>query len=105
DHLGHERGHHRVPTRRMHAVAIRGEASSEAELRLTAGNEIEHRGAGDCADDLDDDVGGNLRAGKAATSPEPDRDGRVEMAPGYWAERIGASEHRETEGKRHAEEP
>ena len=50
------------------------------------------------------DVGSQLAAGEAATGPQPNRHGRVEVAARDRPERIGACQNSQTKGERHAGE-
>ena len=70
-----------------------------AEAGRAAGDEVEHRGPDDRANDLRHDVGKDLAGREAPAGRKTDRDRGIEMAAGDMADRIGHRHDRETEGQ------
>src|SRR6185312_3567145 len=90
--------------RRVHAVAVGGEAGGAAEALLAAGDDVKAAGGNDGADDLSDDVGEKFAPGEAAAGVEAEGDGGIEMRAGDVADGEGHGEHGETEGESDARE-
>ena len=69
-----------------------------------AGDHIEQRRGHDRADDLRDDVRQDLAGRKAAAGGKADGHGRIEMAAGDMADRIGHGDDAQPERQRHADQ-
>ena len=89
----------------MRAVPVGREAALlEIESGLAVGDHREHSARRDRAQHLYDDVRQHCNRLDAARQPQADRDRRVEVRARDGGERVRADEHREAEGKRHADE-
>src|SRR5688572_14085112 len=89
----------------MLAIAVRGKAAGDAEIRVAAGDHEQNTGSSDGARHLRHDVRQKGRRRKAAACPQPDRHSRIEMAAGDRSQRISASEHRQPECERNTGQP
>src|SRR6185312_1966191 len=87
----------------MIAIAIAGKAGMDIEAGMTAGDHVEHPGARDSAQHLDDDVARQARGRETPARPQADRDSGIEMAAGDMADGEGHGQHRQAEGQRHAD--
>lgn len=94
---------HRVSAGGMLAKAVRGEAAFGREAFLAARDEVEHRGPGDPAENLGDEVGNHLRLRVTPRDDEPDSDRRIEVASRDVADRVGHRQDGETEGQGYAD--
>src|SRR5580765_822863 len=88
----------------MCAVAVRRESAGEIESGPAAGDEIEHAGRDDRADDLRRDVRRHETALESTAGPQSDGHRRVEMRTGNRSECVGAGQHREPERQRDSSE-
>ena len=103
--LGDEARGHRVAAGRVDAVAVRGEDVRGVQpAGLAACDEVEDSGTGDGAENLGDDVGGEVGGGEALPRPEAHRHGRVQVAARDVADGVGHGQHGEPEGQRDADE-
>lgn len=93
-----------IPTRRMGAVAIGSKACGHIKASLATGNDIEYAGRKNAAQDLRDYVRYELICWKPATSPESDRNCRIEMTAGYMPNRIGHRQHCQSECQRNTKQ-
>lgn len=90
------------------AVAVGGEAGvaggGEVAGGAVGGDEEDDCGSDESAEDLADDVAGDVLPLGAAGDGETDADGGVEVAAGDVADGVDAGHHGEAEGERDAEE-
>ena len=78
-HLGDQRGHQSVATRRMHAVAVGGEAA-DVGARLARGDQIEQPCRHDGAQHLRGDVARQVGRPETPAHRQSDGDRRIEVA-------------------------
>ena len=102
-HLGHQRRRHIELARRVVAIAIGGQIG-HLGAGLAAGNEVQRGCRHDGAQDLGNDVAGQLGKAKTPRHRQTDGDRRVEVAAGDGAEGVSARQHRQAEGKGHAQQ-
>src|SRR6056297_1855912 len=103
DHFDQQCRHQSVAARRKRAEPVGGEAPGRPARRTGCDGVEEDRGD-EPADDLRDPVERHLGPGEAAADREAERHGRVEVAAGDVADRVGHRQDREAEGERDAHE-
>ena len=103
DDLGDQAGQQRVAARRVLGVAVRRQAAgSDVEAGLAAGDHQQHARPDDPADHLRHDVRQQLRGREPLASPQPHRDGRIEVAARDVPDRVRHRQDGEPEGERDA---
>src|SRR3954471_23497039 len=76
----------------------------EEAVRCTGRDREQRRRGNDAADNLGDDIAGNLLPAEASSDCEPDGDSRVEVSARDWAERVRRDKDAEAQSYRHSEE-
>jgi hypothetical protein len=78
---------------------LRGRKAAGNPVGFAGGNRMEDSGRCDGARHLREDGGENVGCLEAASGPEPDGDGAIEMSAGDVADRRGHRQHRQAEGE------
>ena len=84
----------------MLSVSVGGEAAGQIESGRAAGDDVEHTGGRDAAENLRYDVGSQFAGWETSGRPQAEGNGRVDVTARDGADGIGHGEQGEAEGER-----
>jgi hypothetical protein len=88
----------------MCTVSVGSETGMDIKARLSAGDHEQHVGRRDCSQHLRNDVGNEIRGGKAFPYNQAQADGGIQVTTGNVSDGIHHGQHGEAEGQGNASE-